>query len=201
MMRFRYSNAAPPGGKWFYRLNGLWFESYHGKNDLLDKVRKHYAVNGKEVPANLDEIVCDFICQQLPDGFCEGEREGKPDFEAKPLTYFEVVMELEKLFRGRKYRYVDSRTAKDHGTVCYSCPANRLGMCTTCNGLRGTASKFIGGRTVSGLDDYLGVCAAYRVPASALIHVEPVTFPVNRPATCWTRAYERTATKVADSKE
>lgn len=195
MLRFRFKHSVPPGGKWFYTIPGtlVYFESYEAYHELERKVRQYYAVNKIEVPANLTELIENYICGVVTPGFCEGEdlRLGR---RVRPLTFFEAVEKTEQFYRGRSRRLVTVKEAVDRATLCQRCAENSLGLCTSCNGLRDLARRFVGGRKLA-QDAWLGVCGVYRLPLNALVHtmVEAADVLDAVPVTCWTRTVKGVA--------
>jgi len=187
MQALKYKMYAPPGGKWFYLVpeTGRYFETSQNMNELLGKVVRHYGVNKLAVPANLQDLVEDYICRNIPFGACTGDDPRKP--EDMPPTFYEVTEKLEKMFRGHRYEYVGAVEAKNRAGVCMQCPKNGHGMCTSCNRLQETARRFVGGRSLPE-DKKLGVCLVLRVPANCLVHVRLAhtdLYGLTFPADCW----------------
>lgn len=192
MMRFRYKQSVPPGGKWFYRVPeteaGIWFESFSSKLQLQRMVEDYLVLNKKEVPKDLPDRIENFICRHVGGGFCEGEDQELGSKPVQPVTFFEVVRQLELFYRGKKRSLVSRREAERRAGICRPCAEHVLGLCTKCNGLRDTASRFVRGRT-SPQDPWMGVCRRYMLPLSGLIHtkVEGWARPDGAPEQCWVR--------------
>lgn len=190
MLRFRFRQSVPPGGKWFYQIPGtiVYFEDYGSYYALERKVKQYYGVNGLGVPDNLRDLIEDYICSVVTPSFCEGEHPGMPR-RTPPLTFFEAVERTEKFYRGQGRSVVLLKEARDRAACCQRCSENNLGLCSSCNGLRALASGFVGGRKLP-QDSMLGVCQVYRLPLNGLVHTQLKVDDLNdkAPADCWTRS-------------
>lgn len=185
MLAFKYRMFAPPGGRWFYTVpeTGRYFETPSCFDQLVSEVRRHYAVNNLAIPANLEALIEDHICNNVIYGFCCGEDPRDPD--DMPPTYFEITAAMERFFRGKKYEYATAEVARKRAETCMVCPMNSLALCTNCTGLKSTARRFVGGRRLDA-EMRLGVCRRIRVPTNALVHVNftaTTTRPL--PENCW----------------
>ena len=91
MRAFAHPFSVPPGRVWFYQTtSGRYVESRQSFDDLLEKVRRSLESDGLEIPANLSELVQDFMCAQLPDRFCVGAESGAHPRSWRP-DYFTVL--------------------------------------------------------------------------------------------------------------
>lgn len=79
-MKLKDKNLSPVGG-WQYHYilerDGRKFPAQvfgSTYRNLLENVRKDLRSNGQEVPADIEEIVEDWICQRQPEGRCWYEK-------------------------------------------------------------------------------------------------------------------------------
>lgn len=186
MLSFRFKNSLPPGGKRFYLIpeTQVYFETYGSWLDLTRQVERYYAINGFALPPNLQALMENYMCLQLPSGFCAGEDPRVSPAE-KPITFYEAVEATERFYRGKRRGLVAVKVADDRATRCVRCPQNARGMCTNCNGLRALASRFVGGRKLK-QDPLLGVCRIFRLPVNGLVHTQDLgSLPEGLPDSCW----------------
>lgn len=156
MRTFKNAMYTPPGGKWFFEIpeTKAYFESVSSRHELEYKVAAHYRANKFEVPKNLWELIQDYMCLHLPEGYCSGAPvEG---VRQRYLSFFQILESTEKTLRGATM-CVTRTEAERRAAICKACPANSLRLCTSCNGLRKTGSGLVGGRKTK-FDPYLGVC-------------------------------------------
>lgn len=163
----------------------MQFRTRDGMDVLLREVTRFYKANQKPVPENLQDLIEDYMCRRMPKGVCIGEDNGLPKHETIP-TFFEVSRAMDDFFiaiRGSK-TYCDSNESERRMRACLPCALHYMGMCTSCDGLRGVARSYVGGRTTK-FDSLAGVCKAFRVPISALVHINGLTRTEGCPGECW----------------
>lgn len=179
MLTLRTTQYAPPGGAWFFEVDGQSFESRSTLVDLERSVVAYYEHVGKPVPFDLRAQIQDYMCKRLPPGNCTGDGVRIPG-SVSP-GYFEILKNLSKI-RGRPC--VDARKAEDRAQVCRACPHNNFSMCHSCNGLREDTLAAVGGRRVLNLP-YLAVCVLYGVPTYGLVWIHGLEEVAGLPETCW----------------
>jgi len=174
----------PPGGAWFYCIPGtdIRIESQQGVPDVEQQVVRYYRANKMPVPENLAALIEDFICSQMPAGVCYGS-DTRASYEIVP-NFFEVNHAMEERFRGKKIAYAEPLDAARRIKVCCGCPKDSLRLCTSCDGLRDTARRFVGGRSTR-QDGMTGVCMVYRIPVSALVWIHALEPAEGMPSNCW----------------
>jgi hypothetical protein len=197
VLKFKNPNRVPPGGQWFFKVKetGEFFEDRGSINSLYDKVIRHYVSNKIKVPANLRDLIEDYICANVHESFCSGDREGYP--KVKSLDFFSIIKFTEVLFSritvGAELFYVPSSQAEQRALICGGespCPENNLNMCVSCNGLRKWGAKLLGNRKTC-YDSRLGVCAKCGCLLTAKIHVnikclnETEETVKELPESCW----------------
>ena len=198
LLRFQYTQFAPPGGRWFYTVpeTGRHLESLSSLRELESIVRQHYKINSMVPPEDLGAQIENFICLSVAPGFCEGKDPRVPG--QAPLTVFEISAETEKLFRGKTWALVAPPTADRRVEICRACPEHSLGICTSCNQLQQMARRLVHGRALS-KDRMLGVCKIYRTPINGLVQVSEPPVPLaTRPSNCWA-VVEAAARKAASN--
>lgn len=181
MLSLRSTRYAPPGGVWFYEVDGVRIESQSSFTDLESKVVYHYETIGLAIPLDLRLLIEDFMCKHLPDGNCVGEGARIPG-SVSP-SFFEIIKNLGKL---RGVPYTDARAAEMRATTCRACPNNNFAACHSCNGLQENTLNAVGGRRVLNLP-YLGVCLLYALPTYGLVWVRDLPETAGLPDNCWAK--------------
>jgi len=186
MLEFRVKNNYPPGGRFFYEVpeTKTFFSSSAGRQDLLDKIRQHYAVNRLRAPENLAALVDDFICRHVPDGFCDGDDDGKPRSPFRNLTFWQVEKKTRAAMVGRRLTAPDE--AEKRAAICLSCSLHVRNMCTSCNGLLAVVKALVGSQ-VTNIASFVGACGATGCLVAAISHLaEPkVCYEGSLPTGCW----------------
>jgi len=155
---------------------------------LLERIRTHLRVNEHPVPPNLSALVEAQMCEDMPKGVCTGDPDNSEVEMSRISTaqirdYTRLIFERRRM--GEKF-FVSQEEAERRAKICTGCPENVRGICTTCNGLKQYAARFLVGRKTS-LDHRIGVCAkcgcmlAAKVPVAfpALDRTEPHDYPAN----------------------
>lgn len=181
MLALRTTQFAPPGGAWFFELDGKRFESKASFVDLECSVVAYLEGAKKPIPANLRAQIEDFMCRRLPAGNCIGEGDRIPG--SVTPGYFDLLKNLEKL---RRYAFVEARQAEQRAAVCRACQSNNFASCHSCNGLRDQTLRMIGGRRVLNLP-YLGACVFFALPTYALVWLQGLKAMEGLPDNCWTK--------------
>lgn len=159
MLKFIKPNHWPPGGKLFYYVaeTDTWFESRSSFKELEDRLKLHYAANKLALPDNLHQLIEDFICRNVREGFCSGDNEGRPLSPYRNLSFWQIERGTRKLMQGAKV--VEKPVAEKRMNTCLKCPMNLRHLCTTCNGLSSIVKALVGNRSLPA-DSFVGVCGA-----------------------------------------
>jgi hypothetical protein len=181
---FAKAGFVPPGGVFFYRdeANGIdLIQDRTSLDNLLQKVSDAYVKAGRPAPQPLRQHVENFICENVPRGFCIG---------AYPANATEFMTPQAVKMRSRAAAQSSAKRA-DPGTVlarmrlCGACPANSRHLCLSCTGLTDWAVR-LAGRTKIGQDDAMGICLHDKILISLLTSLDLA--PVergDRPENCW----------------
>jgi hypothetical protein len=189
---FRLPYAVPPGHVWFYQTSkGAYVESRSSFDDLLNRVIRQLSAEGSEIPANLSEVVQDFMCANLPESFCQGDPMGTHPRSWQP-TYFSILDATTKMAKaandaggfGRQKMQDIERRAE----ACLACPKHSMRMCVTCNGLLAAFDHYRTGRKTP-FDRSIRVCAACDGLLPVMIHMDAKYVKANEdlPDGCWVK--------------
>ena len=166
-------------------------ESRQSFDDLLEKVRRSLESDGLEIPANLSELVQDFMCAQLPDRFCVGAESGANPRSWRP-DYFTVLNATTAMAKAAEaaggYGRQMMQDLERRGAACASCPLHDMTMCISCNGLLSAFDHYRVGRRTP-YDSSLRVCSGCAGVLPVMIHMDArFAKPVRTlPETCWIR--------------
>ena len=169
--KFRNQFSVPPGRRWFYQVpGGRFVESVFGIDDCVLRAAAAYREISVDVPGNLEELVQDFMCQSLPDGFCDGH----PTI-SNP-TWHSVLNSTQAMARkaeasGKAGPQMMQELERRVG-ICQACPEHSVSMCITCNGLLSAFDSFRRGRRTS-LDRNVRVCRATHGLLPVVVHLDP----------------------------
>jgi hypothetical protein len=181
-MEFRVKRIVPPGGMYFFEVAETSTMFRHpSMTGLLEVVERNLRENKLPVPENLRAIIEDFICRNVPPGFCFGDPEGKP--VARTITLGDIRKGTQDMVLNGGGR-VDQGKARQRLDICLNnCPNNDRRMCPSCVGLISWAQKLVG--TSCQRDAYAGVCSVDATAIPAKIHVKNVAANEAYPPTCW----------------
>ena len=183
MLRFKFQGIVPPGGRYFINgdlVDGLTF-SHPDRAKALAQVTAYLLQNKREVPSNLNEILEDCVCRQVPIGFCEGPDDGRP---RKRVVSLKDIRE-KTLALVSSTSYADPGVAKERAVICAQCKLNDRSACPTCTGLIAWGARAIGNRTVPGYSDILGICELDGCLMAAGIFAKSMEGVPEAPANCW----------------
>lgn len=181
MLKFRIKRIIPPGGLYFFEVEQTktMFRS-PTMSSLLAQVERHLQENKLEVPENLPALVEDFICRNVPEGFCYGDPEGRPITKAVTLANIQNnTQDMVNAGGG----VVAPGVARQRLETCLQCPANNRKMCSSCIGLISWARKLVG--TSCPRDSYAGVCTVDATAIAAKVHVKNIAPNADYPPECW----------------
>lgn len=184
MQKFRVKNLVPPGGRYFYEepTTGVRLES-PTKSGLTAEIQAHCRTNQLAVPKNLSDLIEDFMCERLPEGFCYGTGP-----RAKVITLQQVKKRTSDLAAGNPR--LTSGEARQRAAACGDCELNDRSACPTCVGLVSWSSR-LAGNSIGGMGDWLGVCAVDSVALPTKIFLKNVPENDEYPTGCWRHASEQ----------
>lgn len=155
MRRLKYPHIVPPGGVYFYAVRV-------GPRDvrvedtqlprLLDRVVLLQRNNGiTPLPrAELEPLVLHYMCVRLPAEACvgtyePGDRQMRFLDAGQILTFTKLMAQkVAAGLRGRREMFhVEQSEAERRAAICAVCPENMPGVCTTCDGLKDAAAKYL----------------------------------------------------------
>lgn len=181
MIKSVFSNrwVTPPGGCYEYGIGGdvVTAKKSHEIEILARELRRKH---GLSTDGDMLMHVMDYMCPQLPDGFC-----------TKPSTVTSVKSDEVKhntalLFPGR---CATPDVIERRETVCVECPKHtRRGFCVDCTGLLDWVYRgFNGKRGRFPADRALGVCLCDKVlaAAGATAAERPLVPGAGYPDNCW----------------
>ena len=156
LQKFRNPFSVPPGRRWFFQVpGGNFVESVFGMDDCVLRASAAYREIGEDVPANLDALIEDFMCQSLPDGFCTGKPTvSNPTWNSVLHATQAMVRKAESAGKaGPQMMQVIEKRAR----TCQACPEHNVHQCITCNGLLAAFDSFRRGRRTQ-FDRNVRVC-------------------------------------------
>lgn len=173
---FQRPDSVPPGGVYFYELSvgegsaPIRFESHKTVDDLVWQIESYCYLNKVEVPGFLKAKVVEFMCDNLPPGFCRHSSNSA----ALPLTLTQVKEFTNVLFRralsSSASFFTTKQEAEKRASVCSTCPLNDRSRCTVCGGLLSLVRKLVGRKETS-YDPVLGTCSLCGCLLRVKVHV------------------------------
>lgn len=177
-MRFRHLTSTPPGGVYFYEVDGHYVEA-RTSADICLLVKDLHASLGRPVPFDPMSLVMAHMCPSMPPGFCDGPG----GVETSLMRVGEVKARTAELFGRTPAPPV---VVRERLHACLSCSENERASCPSCSGLLDWVLKGVGNRTRIPADDFAFVCRPSRVFVSALASVDdPGPPPEGAPDSCW----------------
>ena len=173
--RFKSVMCPPPGGKFYFELNGERVEArdWFTMRGLVSALLERHGV--KAVP---EEVVARYMCPDMPDWYCtEGGR--------KTFTMKEARTNAAQYFQKNIVPYDEMvrRLA-----VCRQCRQHDRNVCLTCTGnLQWITDRFQGRRRRIPDDDLSGICRSAATFESVVTAVEVSELPEwsGVPDGCW----------------
>ena len=176
-MRFNSVTAYPPGGMYFYELEGRHVQST-SQPEISVMVKNLYRSLGRTPPFDPFALVMDHMCKSMPPGMCDG---GAPAVAS--VNVAAVKANTRALFGKRPASPV---VIRERLCVCLACKKNNRATCPSCSGLLPWILEGMGNRTRIPADDFAFVCEPALVFVSALATVEePGPAPEGCPPGCW----------------
>jgi len=183
MLNFRVKNIVPPGGQYFYEVEGVQL-TMPSRMKLREAVYQVYRKAQEAVPDNLEALMEDYMCRRLPEGFCTGTDDGRP--RAKVATIQGIRRDTENMV-SLSTGFAPPTKSKFNATKCMSCPMNNRNMCTTCSGVNAWASRRVGRPDTPAIFNWLGICEVDVTALAAKVHLEGLPNNDEYPDTCWVR--------------
>lgn len=173
-MKLNSINTCPPGGfKFWVEETKQWVPNpmvrstgHLAIGDLMNELRQHYNANRIEMPPNLQLLVEDQLCRNLPGGWCN--ESGVPVHDQHNpnwmLDFTRLRQGTETLLRWfvTSRKYVEQTEAERRAAICTSCPNNMTAVgCTSCNlpSIMAVINQIRSGRSTS-RDAALNACSA-----------------------------------------
>lgn len=161
---FNRPDSVPPGGVYFYELatpgssGSVRFESHKTVDDLVWQITSYCDLNKIKPPDHLKAEVVEYMCDNLPAGFCRHS-----STSARKFVTITQVKEFTSLLFKRAFSFSPASflapllEAEKRASVCSTCPLNDRTRCTVCGGLLSLVRKLVGSRETT-YDPVLGTC-------------------------------------------
>ena len=182
---FKNPFSVPPGRRWFFNVpGGRYVESVFGLDDCVLRAAAVYREIGEDVPANLAELIQDYMCQSLPEGFCTGKPTIKvPRFNDVLRATTAMAQAAE---RGGGYGRQVMQEIERRSRTCQGWPMHDLTMCVTCNGLMSAFDHYRNGRRTP-FDRNVRVCRASSGLIPVMLHMDAKYVRGELPDGCWAK--------------
>ncbi|NBP04167.1 MAG: hypothetical protein EBU90_29545, partial [Proteobacteria bacterium] len=144
ILKLSREDQVPPGNYRFtvpetgYRIDGL-----HTKQELFEKVERHYKDNNIPLPDNWQDLVMDQLCRQLPEGWCYYSDGKQYEGNASLLSFDNILKGITSLSTLAKEAatggdpFVDQSEAEERAKICARCYYNqKSSFCMGCGGAR-----------------------------------------------------------------
>lgn len=184
VLRFKFQNTVPPGGRYLATINGQDF-SHPERHQLKRQIDAYCDQNKLPRVTELDVLIEDCTCRRITDKFCEGDDEGKP---RQKVVTLKDIREATVKVTSASPGYADPGTALDRAVICTKCKLNDRSACPTCTGLVSWGARSVGNREVTGYSQILGVCVIDACLMSAGVFVSKVVPIEGAPDNCWRKA-------------
>jgi hypothetical protein len=173
---FQRPDSVPPGGVYFYELSvsadsaPVRFESHKTVDDLVWQIESYCYLNKIEVPGFLKAKVVEFMCDNLPPGFCrDSSKSGNLPLTLSQVKEFTNVL-FRRAFSSAEAFFAPKEEAEKRASVCTTCPLNDRTRCTVCGGLLSLVRKLVGRRETS-YDPLLGTCSLCGCLLRVKVHI------------------------------
>lgn len=151
----------PPGGKFFYELNGERVEA-HTWVEMKPKVEALMAKHG--VTGYADVLVAEFMCPHMPSWYCTG-------VTRRTSVTKSVALDEAKKYYGRDMLTFDQ--IAERLRICTACKMHEREVCLTCTGVLKHIKAMFGGRRPRLLEDDLsGICACAKTFEAVIASVD-----------------------------
>jgi hypothetical protein len=182
MARFLSQNSSPPGGVYFFELNGERVQS-KSKVEICARVKMLYYGQGYPVPHTPFDVIMDYMCPYMPEGFCSG---------TGPHKNMLSISKLQENTRALFGRPVATPVRiRERLQTCIRCRCNSRAECPSCVNLAEWVIEKLNTRSRIPADELVHVCVPAGAMVSALVSIDdPGDIPDGCPERCW-RHYER----------
>ena len=193
-LRFKVSFAVPPGRKFFFQIpNGPYVETECSWGAIDSEVRRKIADLGLPEIPNLRAEIEDYMCRNLPDGFCTGKS------SANLVTYSSVVGASSKIvseaYKNGKFGHVMPDRIDERAAACRGCKSHSMALCLSCVGFFVDFDRYLSGRGTPH-DKTLRVCRACKGAIPLLLHVDADAMPeAGYDESCWVLKERQDAAK------
>jgi hypothetical protein len=194
----------PPGKFPFVCPECGWSTKELSKEDLFNKIEKHYKANNHFLPDNWKQVVENRICESLPPGWC-GFEDGRPGSGTMCSVTADMIIHgvssLSKLvwekFTGQDI-FVDKEESDKRAEICAKCHLNmETNACMGCGAMSmviDTAAKIRQKRTTK-WDHLLRNCCICGCRNDTIVHIrkdilqtgEASDMTNRRPSWCWVK--------------
>lgn len=181
MLKFRVQRIVPPGGRYMYMVPETKVVlSSTSMSGVIEQVISHLHTNELPVPDNLRDLVEDYICRQVPAGFCYGDSDGRSITRATTLSSIRANTLSLKM---KGHGLVVPGVARKRIDVCLPCAYNDHRLCPSCVGLISWARKQVGRQCPR--DEWAGVCTVDVTAIAAKVHINKIAPNEDYPSHCW----------------
>lgn len=168
MLRLKPSNVTPPDDYSFRVVQDGTVIKANTYSDWIEKIKKHFADNGYDLPDGIEAIAQDQLCRRLSGEWCSG---------GTPNSFVNTRFTLDDFIRGAKISLtgslVDKETAEVRALICSRCPVN-VGVpgCSACTGLANLVAGLKGARSTK-YDHLLKACGVCHCSNEAQVWYSP----------------------------
>lgn len=173
---FQRPDSVPPGGVFFYELevagsSPVRFESHKTVQDLVWQITSYCELNKIEPPPHLKAVVVEYMCDNLPPGFCRQSSSNVRKFLTITQIKDFTSLIFKRAFMKNPLNFLAPLTqAESRAQICSTCPLNDRSRCTVCGGLLSLIRKLVGRRETS-YDPVLGTCSLCGCLLRVKVHV------------------------------
>ena len=194
MLTFVSKMTVPPGGLYFYLVEqtGAKF-SHPSMAGCMALVKAHMKANNIPVPPNLEEVIEDYICHNVPGGFCTGssDRPRKRFLSFTQIREGTRIMWQKANLKSDEF-FVPVEEADRRALVCANCPKHVHDVCTSCTSdFASFLRALLAGRRKSKYDELLDTCGVCGCLLKAKVHLSVKALAVTQkheyPDNCWLR--------------
>ena len=137
-------------------------------DELIRDVLDHYILNKIKVPADINQLIVDYICLRSPSIYCSNSK----SLVYTPSDVLNGTSAFALMIRLGKGAFVSEEVAEKRASICASCPMNVQNPgCFTCKGFKSLVNRIKGKRKTT-LDKDLKVCGICKCFIQALVHVD-----------------------------
>ena len=182
--KFRVPFSVPATRKFFYQIpGGPFVETPCDWAEIEGEVRVKCREYGLPEIPDLRDAIEDYMCRNLPDGFCTGKSDNPP------VSYHSVVQATTRLVetaaKAGKFGHVTASRIDVRASACLDCPMHSMSLCLACEGILADFARYTSGRRTP-YDKTLRVCRACMCAVPLMLHADASAVPAAEyPANCW----------------